>query len=400
MTAAPNGDIDPQALEWSEVAAHLIALCGLPGIGPATLLRWHREVGAPTAWRTLLRGRTGEILALAGPRARLGEAAVPELVDAARATDPQRELERHAADGRRVLVEGTPGYPARLRDDPAPPAVLFAQGDPEVLDAPTVAIVGTRNATRAGRDLAAGWGAELAAAGVGVVSGLALGIDAAAHRGALHAASVAEPASQIVGAPVGVVAAGLDVVYPRRHAELHHLVARHGVLVSEVPLGVRPSSWRFPARNRIIAGLADAVVVVESRVVGGSILTAGEALERDVPVLAVPGHPSAPASAGTNDLLFDGAHLVRSTTDVLDHLGLRPPAPLPEAPGALASLDPTARAVLDAVGHQPSALAEVVARCELELEDVSRALVALEAAGRIIRTGGWYEAVASRRPAR
>lgn len=395
MSASPTaGGIEPGAVASAEVAAHLVALAQLPGIGPATLLRWHRGVGACEAWRVVQRGVAAEIVALAGPRSRLAESGVAPLVAAARSLDPHRELERQGADGRRVLVEGTPEFPERLRHDPAPPAVLFADGDPRVLAQPAVAVVGTRNATRAGRDLAAGWGAELAAAGVAVVSGLALGIDAAAHRGALHAGSLAEPEAP-AGAPVGVVAAGLDVAYPRRHAELHREVARHGVLLSEVPLGIRPTSWRFPARNRIIAGLADAVVVVESRTVGGSILTAGEGLERGIPVLAVPGHPSAPASAGTNDLLFDGAHLVRSSADVLAHLGLSAPAPSP-GERQQAPLDAAAEAVLAAIGTQPSALAEVVARCELELEDVARTLIALEAAGRVTRTAGWYEVVAPR----
>jgi DNA processing protein len=178
-------------------------------------------------------------------------------------------------------------------------------------------------------------------------------------------------------------------------------VALQGLLLSEVPLGVRPTTWRFPARNRIIAGLADAVLVVESRAVGGSILTAGEALERGVPVLAVPGHPGAPASAGTNDLLFDGAGFVRSTTDVLAHLGLEPPEPESPTTGlGRPPLDPASQAVLAAIGSQPSALGEVVARCELDLEDVSSTLVALEAAGRVVRTAGWYEQVAPGRSAR
>ncbi len=392
-------DVDRDALAWADAAAHLVALAQLPGIGPATLLRWHRGIGARAAWHVLRRGSTPEILALAGPLSRLSEEAVPPLVAVARGLDPHRELERHGEQGRRVLVEGTAGYPARLLHDPAPPAVLFAAGDPSVLCQPSVAVVGTRNATRAGRDLAAGWGAELAAAGVAVVSGLALGIDAAAHRGALHAASLAEP-DQPPGATVGVVAAGLDIAYPRRHAELHRDVARHGVLLSEVPLGVRPTSWRFPARNRIIAGLADAVVVVESRSVGGSILTAGEALDRGVPVLAVPGHPGAPASAGTNDLLFDGAALVRSAADVLAHLGLAAPAPPSAHRPEDLPLDATGQAVLAAIGDQPSALAEVVARCELDLEDVAGALVALEAAGRVVRSAGWYEQTSPRRSGR
>jgi len=405
MRAAPKGGIDPQALEWSEVAAHLIALCGLPGIGPATLLRWHREVGAPTAWRTLLRGRTGEILALAGPRARLGEAAVPELVDAARATDPQRELERHAADGRRVLVEGTPGYPARLRDDPAPPAVLFAQGDPEVLDAPTVAIVGTRNATRAGRDLAAGWGAELAAAGVGVVSGLALGIDAAAHNGAVAASdralgstvethvdpSVSGPTQ---AGPVAVVGGGVDAPGPSTNAALARRVVDVGAVLSEAPPGTRPAPWRFPVRNRILAALAPVVVVVESAERGGSMLTVEQAQLRDRTVLAVPGPVDSPASAGTNALISEGALVCRGADDVVSALGLSlegvansPVANRPEPDGDAAS-------VLAVLGFTPVSIESLSRDLDLDLGRLSVALGRLEALGWAERRGPFVERVA------
>jgi len=378
------------------VAAHLVALARLPGVGPGSLLRWHRGVGPRAAWEKILAGSEDAIRTLAGPHHRPKSAVIAAMVAQARALDPEEELDRHVEAGVQVLVLGQPGYPGRLTQDPAPPAVLFARGSFAALAGPTVAIVGTRNATRVGRDFAAGLGAELTAAGVAVVSGLALGIDAAAHRGALHAYREGSegPSATAPSAPVAVIASGLDIAYPRRHVELHREIATVGLLVSEVPLGERPSEWRFPARNRIIAGLSDAVVVAESRSKGGSVLTAGEGLDRGIPVLAVPGHPSAPASAGTNDLIFDGAGLVRSTQDVLDAIGLdRPHASPGIVAGADASLSATSQLVLDAIADQPAALAEVVARCGLELEDVSAALTSLEVSGRVARTAGWYERV-------
>lgn len=404
-------------------AAHLLALAALPGIGPATVLACHLGDGPEAAWRALVAGRPDRHRDLAPAIGRLrrrpnGDRLEAELLAAVRATEPGDTLARHLAHGCRVLVHGRADYPRRLVEDPAPPAVLVADGDPAVLDRPTVAVVGTRNATRPGRDLAAGLGRDLASAGVAVVSGLALGIDAAAHRGAIAAAlperqvdqaqaaagtaaAVApDPAAvATVGPPIGVVASGLDIAYPRSNHRLHQEVRSRGLLLSETPLGLRPTTWRFPARNRIIAGLADAVVVVESRRTGGSILTAGEALERGVAVLAVPGHPTAPAAGGTNDLLYDGAAVVRSSADVLDAIGLARPEPRADPPDAVGSADPLARAVLAAVGETPAALAEILARTGRDLDTVSPVLADLEARGLLVRTGGWYER-ATGRPAR
>ena len=192
------------------------------------------------------------------------------------------------------------------------------------------------------------------------------------------------------GQAVGVIASGLDIAYPRRHAALHTQVAQAGLLLSETPLGVRPTGWRFPARNRIIAGLSDAVVVVESRSSGGSMLTAGEALERGVPVLAVPGHPAAPAATGTNDLLFDGAHIVRSVDDILEVIGLSRPAP-DRHRLKVEKLDREHRLVLEVIGQLPAALPEIMERSGLSLERVSEVLVHFETNGTIVRSGGWFQ---------
>ncbi|MEZ5138669.1 MAG: DNA-processing protein DprA [Acidimicrobiales bacterium] len=298
-------------------------------------------------------------------------------------------LAHHRRFGIEVLVRGDDTYPDRLAGDPAPPALLFVDGSLAALDGRTVAIVGTRNATRLGCDTAAPLAAQLAATDIAIVSGLALGIDGAAHRAVVEAFG----RGQRIAPPVAVVAAGLDRRYPRRHAELHAQVARRGAVVSEVPIGVAPTRWRFPARNRIIAGLADALVVVESRSAGGSMLTVGEALARDVPVLAVPGHPTAAASAGALDLICDGATPVRDAEDVRVAIGAG--GATSGAPGAAdaggADDDPRAVVALGVLDRGPTSLSELVAATGWTVSGASEVLLALELQGRIVRSGGWFE---------
>ena len=209
-----------------------------------------------------------------------------------------------------------------LAGDPEPPGLLFLLGDVDLLTVPgPVGVVGTRRCTALGRTVAHRLGSNLAEASSPVVSGLALGIDGAAHRGCLEHG----------GAAIGVVGGGLDVVYPRANRPLWDEVGQRGLLLSEVPTTVRPKRWRFPARNRLIAALSDAVVVVESHERGGALSTADEALRRDIPVMAVPGSVMSSASEGTNGLLVDGAVPIRDVIDVLTYLGRPiPPALLPD----------------------------------------------------------------------
>jgi DNA processing protein len=230
-------------------------------------------------------------------------------------------------------------------------------------------------------------GRDLAAAGVVVVSGLALGIDGAAHRGALDAARVGSAVP-----PVGVIGCGHDEPYPSRHRELWQQVADAGVLLGEAPLGTRPAPWRFPARNRIIAALADVVVVVESHAAGGSLLTVREAMDRDVEVMAVPGSVRSPAAAGTNQLLADGCHPVRDVDDVLVALGLVPGGrrtavdrrPAPDASG---------RALLEAFDWEPTTLEQLALRTGRPLPELALSLLRLEADGWVAGSGAWYERV-------
>lgn len=350
-------------------AAFAGALAGLPGMGPARLRPLLDRWPAAEVWRRVLAAD----LPGADPRHATRWAA------AARAAD----LERQWADTRRlgleVLTPSSPWWPATLADDPEPPAVLFADGDPSVVARPCVAVVGTRRCTHAGRQVARDLGCELAAAGVCVVSGLALGVDGAAHGGALS----------VRGAPpAAVVATGLDVVYPRHHGDLWRSVASAGVVFSEAPPGTTPERWRFPARNRLIAALAQVVVVVESRSSGGSLHTVEAALERDRTVMAVPGSVRSPASAGTNALLAAGCPPCRDAGDVLVALGLEghSPAPPPTAP-----LDGDLADVLDAVGWEAVTVEQVADRLDVPLGPLVVHLAALERDGWIAVGAGWVE---------
>ncbi len=238
--------------------------------------------------------------------------------------------------GMDVTYLGDERFPERLRGDLEGPAVLWVVGFPGVLatteaSVPSVAIVGTRGATYQGREVARGLANELAEAGVNVVSGLALGIDAAAHQGVLSAwgsaslSGAREEGGQSrrpMGVPLAVVAGGLDIPYPPQNAGLWRSVAGNGAVMSEHPPGIRPHARRFAERNRIIAGLSDLVVVVESRSRGGAMLTVEAAERRGIPVCAVPGSVRNPAAQGTNALLVDGCTPVRDTEDVLVALAL------------------------------------------------------------------------------
>jgi DNA processing protein len=291
----------------------------------------------------------------------------------------------HAA-GVRVVTMRDAEFPAPLRNDPQPPAVLFVRGDLAALEARRVGIVGTRNATGTGRETAAILGRELADVGVSVVSGLAKGIDGAAHRGALRGRS---------GRAVAVVGNGLDTPYPRQHAALWDEVAARGLLLSEWPPGTAPEPFRFPLRNRILAALCEVLVVVESRERGGSLITAQAAIERSIDVMAVPGSVRNRAAAGTNQLIRDGAAPVTCSDDVLVALGLDTrratpaaydPRPLPRGVEAT---------VLARCRRDPCTLDEVVVDAGLPIAEAAMALAHLERTGWVRQAGGWFEPVLS-----
>jgi len=359
------------------------ALLGLPGMTPVRCAALLDGMGPPVAWSAVRAGTHP------GDRAR-------RFTAAARVVDPELVARRYHEVGADVLLPGSRGYPAALVGDPGAPAVLCALGDATVLEArPAVALVGTRSATPYGAKVASELGRDLAGAGVVVVSGLARGIDAAAHSGALAAGPGAAP-------PVAVVGTGLDVHYPEEHRTLWERVAGAGAVLSESPLRTGPLPRVFPARNRIIAGLSDVVVVVESLRDGGSLYTAEAAARRAIPVCAVPGSVHSRASAGTNGLLVDGCAPVRDAADVLAAValarqgkGMAAPAPGRGAsprPDRLRTgpADRVERSVWESVDDTPTSVGTVLLRTGLSLSALTAAGEALVARGELTAGAGWW----------
>jgi len=360
------------------------SLVGLPGMTPVRLARVLDGFRPAVAWSALRAGTHPR-----DPDRRFRRAA--------RATDPAQIARSLAATGVDVLLPDRTGYPAALAGDPGAPAVLMALGTPSRLEGrPSVAVVGTRSATPYGRRVASELGADLAAAGVVVVSGLARGIDAAAHAGALSAGPGSAP-------PVAVVGTGLDHPYPPESRALWDQVAVAGAVFSEAPLGTPPLPRVFPARNRIIAALADVVVVVECHRVGGSLYTAEAAARRSIPVCAVPGSVHSPASAGTNGLLADGCAPVRDATDVLAAVslvraarGMTAPVVAAGRPSCRRSVDPSPtldrvqRAVFEAVDDMPTTIETILIRTDLSLSALSSAGEELVGRGLLTHGAGWW----------
>jgi DNA processing protein len=308
-----------------------------------------------------------------------------------------REVARLEAGGGRLIALGEPDYPPLLATvDDAPP-VLSVLGHPALAARPTVAIVGARNASLNGRKLAGTLARGLAAAGVAVASGLARGVDTAAHIGALE--GVGSRPGLPAGGTIGVQAGGIDVVYPPENAELHGRIAAAGLILSECPLGTQPTARHFPRRNRIISGLARAVVVVEASARSGSLITARLAADQGREVLAVPGSPLDPRAQGPNGLIRAGATLVQTVDDVLEAIAgplgvaMAEPAHDPfagEAPPPVseADVDAARERIAEALSADPTPVDEVVRGCQLSAAVVLAALLELELAGRIERHPG------------
>jgi DNA processing protein len=366
--------------------AFAAALAGLPGMGPARLAAVLDAASPVTAWTRARRGepwREPAVVAALGPSASV-------IVDGWRAAaapvDVDRVWRRLVESGVGVALRGGAGYPPALVDDVEAPALLFHLGDPGVIQGPRVAIVGTRRCTSTGSGVAFELGRDLATEGISVVSGLASGIDAAAHRGVLAAAAAP---------PIGVVGSGLDIVYPPSQADLWNAVIGRGVLLAEAPLGARPERWRFPARNRIIAALADLVVVVESHASGGSFHTVDEADRRAIDVLAVPGSVRNVAAVGVNGLLAEGRAPARDVDDVLVALGLATGRRSRDRNETRVAPSPADHRVLEAMGWQPAALDQLALRTGLLLPELAAALDRLHTTGWIAQHGGWYERIAA-----
>lgn len=300
-----------------------------------------------------------------------------------------------AEPGSHVLTLADEAYPRSLLEIPDPPVLLFVKGDPGLLQHPGLAIVGARSATAQGMANAEAFSLDLAARGLTIVSGLAAGIDAAAHRGALTAGPAA-------GRTIAVIGTGIDRIYPARNAALAREIATCGAIVSEFPLGTPPLQHNFPRRNRIIAGLAQGVLVIEAALNSGSLITARLATECGREVFAIPGSIHSPLARGCHRLIRDGAKLVETAEDIIEELRGRPGWSAPAAADAEGSLpgatrtpaqaclpiDDEATRMLAAVGHDPVDLDTLSARCGLTVDALYAILLPLELDGHVTRLPG------------
>ncbi|MEY4762793.1 MAG: hypothetical protein RLZZ200_2649 [Pseudomonadota bacterium] len=364
---------DPELRVW-------LAIARAPGLHADLLRPAIDRAGAVTP---LWRERTGNLRALG----------LPAAACAALADPPEAELDSDlsfmASRGAWLLPCTDPSYPAQLAEVAAAPAVLHGLGDPAQLDRPQLAIVGSRQPTPAGREIAQEFSAALVQAGLVVTSGLALGIDAAAHEGALDAC----------GATLAVCGTGLDRVYPPRHRDLATRIEAGGALLSEFPRGTPPLPAHFPRRNRILSGLSRGTLVVEAALRSGSLITARLAVEQGREVFAIPGSIRNPKSAGCHALIRDGAQLVTAPADILDGIGpsienfcfaFQSFKDVPDAP----RLDKPQKMLLDALGFEPASIDDLVDRTGLPAGSIASMLLIFELDLRVAPLpGGLYSRV-------
>jgi DNA processing protein len=338
-----------------------------PGLSGETLRRLLATFGGPeqilAAKRAEIARHVGDILAAS---IREYDAAAALVAAGAWLEDPANHIVT-LADVR---------YPRQLLEIPDPPPLLHVKGRVELLSRPSLAIVGSRNATAQGLANAEAFARTLSDAGFTVVSGLALGVDAAAHRGGLAGSA----------SSVAVLGTGADIVYPARNRALAHELAAAGALVSEFPLGMKPLAGNFPRRNRLLSGLALGCLVVEAAADSGSLITARLAAEQGREVFAIPGSIHSPLAKGSHALIKQGAKLVESARDILEELRTSAaPAPRP-APAVVA--DPRALRLLDALGHEPCDLDTLAVRSELPIAEIGALLTQLELEGLVATLAG------------
>ncbi len=356
---------DPGLASWLQLSL-------TPGLGGTTLRNLLKQFGLP---RAMLARRDSELVPFIGQPAleAMRSSRVAEAVD--------RAVEWAGVDGHYVITFADDAYPQSLLEINDPPPVLYAQGRVDLLKQPALAIVGSRNASAQGARNAEQFALALAEAGLTVVSGLALGIDAAAHRGALGSRS----------STIAVLGTGIDVVYPARNVELAAEIARHGLLLSEFPLGTPAIAHNFPRRNRLISGLARGCLVVEAAMQSGSLITARCAADQGRDVFAIPGSIHSPLSKGCHALIKSGAKLVESADDVLAELAGFRASGFANAAAASANSEPDS-GVLAVMGHDPVDVDSLCARAGMSPEQVASELLRLELDGRVTALpGGLYQ---------
>jgi len=369
--------------DHDELGAWLRLLC-TPGIGPQTARQLLAAFGPPQAiWP---QGQSAW-QAVVGPRTAQAMGTVPE--DFPALLNATWNWLQNDPVHRAVVTLGDADYPAALLQTEDPPCLLYAMGRvdqlPHLRATRALAVVGSRNPTPQGRLNAQAFAKSLAQSGFSVVSGLALGVDGAAHEGALEGAAPGQLAT------IAVVGTGLDRVYPKQHLDLAHRIAQHGLILSEYPLGSAPRAEHFPRRNRIISGLSQGTLVVEGALESGSLITARQALEQGREVFAIPGSIHSPQSKGCHALIRQGAKLVESAQDILEEL--RVPDPFAQVALALDTPQPET-ALLALLGHDPVGLDALQARSGLDTARLQAELLNLELEGQVERLpGGLFQRV-------
>lgn len=349
-----------------------LRLTEAPGVGPATCRTLLGTFGLPDA---IFSASREQLVRVASPAVAAALRAAPSDALAERI---RRTVEWVNEPGNHVVTLADRRYPARLLETADPPPLLYVKGDVGLLGGDTLAVVGSRNATTQGTIDARRFAEALAAAGRTIVSGLALGIDAAAHEGALAAG----PAG---GSTIAVIGTGADIVYPSAHRLLAHRIAEAGALVSELPLGTAAAAHHFPRRNRIIAGLSRGVLVVEAAARSGSLITARLAVECGRDVFAVPGSIHSPLSKGCHQLIRQGAKLVDSLADIVEELGGSPASSATAPPASGATIDDALGGFL---GFDPVSLDDLAERSGLPPQRLAAVMLDLELAGRVARLPG------------
>ncbi|CAH0153766.1 DNA processing protein DprA [Massilia sp. Bi118] len=346
------------------------------GIGPRTASKLLDAFGCAEG---ILEAGSDELAALIGP-AQLRSLKTPASIETEQLIEAT--LRWRAQPGHHILALGEPGYPELLANIPDPPLLLYIKGRVELLDAPMLAMVGSRNASVQGKANALAFAEALSGAGLCIVSGLALGIDAAAHEGALKGG----------GSTVAVIGTGPDLVYPARNRALCERIAAEGCIVSEYPVGTRPLPGNFPKRNRIISGLAAGVLVVEAAAQSGSLITARQAAEQGRDVFAIPGSIHAALAKGCHLLIREGAKLVDTAADVLEAMAWSPLVRAPAVAMPAKRPDETvpdgSEALLAALGHDPVEPDILIASMNISPALLSSQLLALELAGLLERRPG------------
>lgn len=360
----------PRVEEGAGESAYWLAVSRVPYIGPMRIDRLVRRFGSlETAWSA----PRGELRAVLEPKP------LQELLLARERIDPWRELEKIAARGIDVLHPGHPRYPRLLAEISGRPSILYVRGTLLPVDDASIAIVGTRRATPYGRQATERLARELAEAGITVVSGLARGVDGVAHQAALEAG----------GRTIAVLGSGVDVIYPPEHRTLAERIVNAGAIVTEQPPGAKPDAPNFPARNRIISGIALAVVVIEAALRSGALITATFAADQGREVFVIPGSVFAQSSEGTNALLRDGARLVRNGRDVLDDLGLSVEPGADERPQQL-ELDVNEERLYGAVSREARHIDELADQVGMPAGLAGAVMLTLELKGLVRNHGAQY----------